>query len=37
MKKILIIGSGSISKKHHSAIKKLGLKIKVRKNLIKSI
>tara|TARA_B100001248_G_scaffold251273_1_gene226201 strand:- start:22414 stop:23322 length:909 start_codon:yes stop_codon:yes gene_type:complete len=31
MKKILIIGSGSISKKHHSAIKKLGLKIKVRK------
>ena len=31
MKKILIIGSGSISKKHHSAIKELGLKIKVRK------
>ena len=31
MKKILIIGSGSISKKHHSAIKELDLKIKVRK------
>ena len=31
IKKILIIGTGSISKKHYSVIKNLGSKIKIKK------